>query len=122
MSAPTTAQFGAVEAMKNGDIDIENMRCEYDMRRRMIVERLRTMGLDCFEPEGAFYVFPSIQSTGYSSEEFCTQLLQKEHVAVVPGSAFGASGEGFVRISYSYSMKHLTDAMERIERFLHEKR
>ena len=76
----------------------------------------------CFEPEGAFYVFPSIQSTGYSSEEFCTQLLQKEHVAVVPGSAFGASGEGFVRISYSYSMKHLTDAMERIERFLHEKR
>ena len=120
MSAPTTAQFGAIEAMKNGDIDIENMRCEYDMRRRMIVERLRTMGLDCFEPEGAFYVFPSIQSTGLSSEEFCTRLLQEEHVAVVPGSAFGTSGEGFVRISYSYSMKHLTEAMERIEHFLHK--
>lgn len=121
MSAPTAAQFGAIEAMRNGDIDIENMRCEYDMRRRFIVERLRGMGLDCFEPEGAFYVFPSVQSTGMTSEEFCTRLIQEEHVAVVPGSAFGTSGEGFVRISYSYSLKHITEALDRIEHFLHKR-
>ncbi len=122
MSAPTTAQYGAIEAMKNGDIDIENMRCEYDMRRRLIVEGLRNMGLDCFEPEGAFYVFPSIQSTGLSSEEFCTRLLKDEHVAVVPGNAFGACGEGFVRISYSYSLKHINEALARMERFVHGSR
>lgn len=122
MSAPTTAQYGAIEAMKNGDIDIENMRCEYDMRRRLIVEGLRNMGLDCFEPEGAFYVFPSIQSTGLSSEEFCTRLLKDEHVAVVPGNAFGACGEGFVRISYSYSLKHINEALTRMERFVHGNR
>jgi aminotransferase len=118
MSAPTTAQYGAMEAMRHGDPDIARMRDEYDLRRRYIVHRLRTMGLDCFEPEGAFYVFPCIRSTGMTSEEFCTRMIQEEHVAVVPGSAFGASGEGFIRISYSYSLKHITEALDRMERFI----
>lgn len=118
MSAPTTAQYAAAEALKNGDIDIENMRCEYNLRRRLIVDGLREMGMECFEPEGAFYVFPSIQKSGLSSEEFCHKLLTEEHVAVVPGNAFGAGGEGFVRISYSYSLKHITEALSRIERFM----
>ncbi len=118
MSAPTLAQYAATEALKNGDIDIENMRCEYNLRRRLIVDGLREMGLECFEPEGAFYVFPSIQKSGLSSEEFCRKLLTEEHVAVVPGSAFGECGEGFVRISYSYSLKHITEALSRMERFL----
>ncbi len=118
MSAPTLAQYAAVEALKNGDIDIENMRCEYNLRRRLIVDGLREMGMECFEPEGAFYVFPSIQKSGLSSEDFCHKLLTEEHVAVVPGNAFGACGEGFVRISYSYSLKHITEALSRMERFL----
>lgn len=118
MSAPTLAQYAAIEALKNGDIDIENMRCEYNLRRRLIVDGLRGMGLECFEPEGAFYVFPSIQKSGLSSEDFCRRLLTEEHVAVVPGSAFGECGEGFVRISYSYSLKHITEALSRMERFL----
>lgn len=118
MSAPTTAQFGAMEAMRHGDPDVVKMRDEYDMRRRYIVDRLRAMGLDCFEPEGAFYVFPCIKSTGMTSEEFCTRMIQEEHVAVVPGSAFGTSGEGFIRISYSYSLKHITEALDRMERFI----
>lgn len=118
MSAPTLAQYAAIEALKNGDIDIENMRCEYNLRRRLIVDGLREMGLECFEPEGAFYVFPSIQKSGLSSEDFCRRLLTEEHVAVVPGSAFGECGEGFVRISYSYSLKHITEALSRMERFL----
>ncbi len=120
MCAPTTAQYAAIEAMKNGDGDVENMRSEYDMRRRLIVDELNKLGLTCFEPEGAFYVFPSIQSTGLSSEEFCRRLLEEKHVAVVPGNAFGDSGEGFVRISYCYSLKHITEALRRIAAFLKE--
>ncbi len=118
MCAPTTAQHAAIEALENGDEDVVTMRGQYDLRRRYIVDRLRNMGLSCFEPEGAFYVFPSIQKTGLSSEEFCSRLLKEKHVAVVPGNAFGDSGEGFVRISYCYSLKHITTAMDAIEDFL----
>lgn len=120
MSAPTTSQFAAIEALANGDEDIAGMREEYDMRRRYIVDSLNRLGLNCFEPEGAFYVFPSIQSTGLSSQDFCEKLIYGKRVAVVPGTAFGDSGEGFVRISYSYSVKHITEALERIEAFLQE--
>ena len=120
MSAPTTSQYAAIEALKNGDEDMEYMRGQYDMRRRLIVDGLTRMGLKCFEPEGAFYVFPSVRSTGLTSQEFCEKLIYSKHVAVVPGDAFGASGEGFVRISYSYSIKHITEALERIEAFLQE--
>ncbi len=120
MCAPTTAQYAAIEAMNNGDEDVEKMRGEYDMRRRYIVDELNKMGLTCFEPEGAFYVFPSIQSTGLSSEEFCERLLKEKHVAVVPGNAFGDSGEGFIRISYCYSIKHITEALRRMREFLEE--
>ena len=122
MSAPTTAQYAAIEAMRNGDSDIQYMRSQYDMRRRLIVDGFNKMGLTCFEPEGAFYVFPCIRSTGLSSEDFCEQLIYKEHVAVVPGPAFGAGGEGFVRVSYSYSIRHITEALHRIEHFLEELR
>ena len=118
MSAPTTAQYAAIEALKNGDGDIDYMRTQYDMRRRLVVNGFRDMGLSCFEPQGAFYVFPCIQSTGLGSEKFCEQLIFAEHVAVVPGTAFGDCGEGFVRVSYSYSVKHITEALKRIERFL----
>ncbi len=118
MSAPTTAQYAAIEALRNGDEDIAYMRKQYDMRRRLVVDGFRRMGLSCFEPQGAFYVFPCIKSVGLSSEEFCEQLLMSERVAVVPGNAFGDSGEGFVRVSYSYSVKHLTEALVRIERFI----
>ena len=120
MSAPTTAQYAAIEALRNGDIDIENMRSEYDMRRRFVVGSLNEMGLTCFNPEGAFYCFPCIRSTGLTSEEFCTRLLHSKRVALVPGSAFGESGEGYVRLSYSYSIKHLIRAMELIHEFLKE--
>ncbi len=120
MCAPTTAQYAAIEAMDNGDEDVENMRAEYDIRRRFIVDRLNRMGLTCFEPEGAFYVFPSVAVTGLSSEEFCQKLLVEKHVAVVPGTAFGDCGEGYVRISYCYSLKHITEAMNRLEEFLKE--
>ena len=120
MCAPTTAQYAAIEAMTGGDADVEKMRDEYDMRRRFIVDELNKLGLTCFEPEGAFYVFPSIQATGLSSEEFCRRLLEEKHVAVVPGNAFGDSGEGFVRISYCYSLKHITEALRRIGAFLKE--
>lgn len=118
MCAPTTAQYAATEALRDGDEDIEAMRNEYDMRRRLITDGLNKMGLHCFEPEGAFYVFPCIRSTGLTSEQFCEKLLYAEHVAVVPGTAFGESGEGFVRISYSYSIKHITEALRRIRRFI----
>lgn len=118
MCAPTTSQYAAIEALKNGDADIEEMRGQYDMRRRLLVDGLNRMGLDCFSPEGAFYVFPSIRSTGLSSNDFCMRLLEAERVAVVPGDAFGESGEGFVRISYSYSVNHLLEALKRIDRFL----
>ena len=120
MSAPTTAQYAAIEALQNGDFDIEEMREQYDMRRRLIVDAFNEMGLTCFEPKGAFYVFPCIKSTGLSSEEFASQLLMSKHVAVVPGNAFGESGEGFVRVSYSYSVQHIKEALDRIRAFLKE--
>ncbi len=120
MCAPTTAQHAAIEAMKNGSEDVETMRTEYDCRRRLILDLLREIGLDCFEPEGAFYVFPSIRSTGLTSEEFCRRLLTEKHVAVVPGTAFGDCGEGFVRISYCYSVQHIREALSRMGEFLRE--
>lgn len=120
MCAPTTSQYAAVTALRRCDADIEAMRSEYDMRRRFLVSSLNRMGLDCFEPEGAFYAFPSIRKTGLSSEEFCEKLLFGKKVAVVPGNAFGDSGEGHVRISYSYSIGHLSEALHRIELFLQE--
>ncbi len=118
MSAPTTSQYAAIEAMEHGDRDIETMKQEYDGRRRFLVEGFRKLGLDCFEPRGAFYVFPCIRSTGLTSEEFCDKFLAQEHVAVIPGSAFGPGGEGFVRACYAASMKNLTEALSRLERFL----
>lgn len=120
MCAPTLSQFAAIEAMRNGDEDVQMMRNEYNMRRRYLVDRLNAMGLSCFEPEGAFYAFPCIRSTGLTSEEFCEKLIYAKQVAVVPGSAFGDSGEGFIRISYSYSLKHITEALNRMEAFLEE--
>ena len=120
MSAPTTAQYAAIEALKNGDRDVNRMRDEYDMRRRLVVDSFNEMGLTCFEPLGAFYVFPCIKSTGLSSDEFCTRLIMEKHVAVVPGTAFGECGDGFVRVSYSYSLKHLKIALQRIREFIEE--
>ncbi len=120
MCAPTTAQYAAIEAMDNGDDDVASMRADYDQRRRLIVDELNRMGLTCFDPQGAFYVFPSIQITGMTSEEFCTMLLMEKHVAVVPGTAFGDCGEGFVRISYCYSIKHIVEALRRMREFLIE--
>ncbi len=122
MSAPTTAQFAAIEALKNGDDDIEMMREEYDGRRRLIVGGFRAMGLDCFEPEGAFYAFPSIKSTGLTSNDFCEKLLYSKKVAVIPGNAFGASGEGHIRCSYAYSLDSINEALNRIEAFVKENR
>ncbi|MFU0833489.1 MAG: Aminotransferase [Oscillospiraceae bacterium] len=118
MSAPTMAQYAAIEALKNGDGDIVSMRDQYDLRRKLVVEGFNSMGLSCFEPEGAFYVFPCIKSTGLTSEEFCEKLLYEEQVAVVPGNAFGDCGEGYVRVSYSYSIRHITEALSRIEHFI----
>lgn len=118
MSAPTTAQFAAVEALRSCDDDVEEMRREYNYRRRYIVDGFRAMGLSCFEPLGAFYVFPCIKSTGMTSEEFCQNLLEEEKVAVVPGNAFGESGEGFIRCSYAYSIENIQEALKRIERFV----
>ena len=120
MSAPTTAQLAAITALRDCEGEIVKMREEYDQRRRYLVEQFNRLGLACFEPKGAFYVFPSIQSTGMTSDQFCEELLQSKHVAVIPGNAFGASGEGFVRVSYSYSMEHLQEAVRRIEEFLKE--
>ena len=120
MCAPTTSQLAAVEALKNGDGDIEMMRAEYDKRRKYIVEELNRIGLPCFEPKGAFYVFPYIGGFGMSSEQFCERLLNEGKVAIVPGTAFGKGGEGYARISYAYSVKHITEAIERIERFVSE--
>lgn len=118
MSSPTTSQYAAIEALNNGDNDIESMKSQYDLRRRFIVDGFRKMGLYCFEPEGAFYVFPCIRSTGLTSNEFCEELLKKEKVAIIPGTAFGDCGEGFVRVSYSYSINHIKEALKRIERFI----
>ncbi|MBQ4050835.1 MAG: aminotransferase class I/II-fold pyridoxal phosphate-dependent enzyme [Oscillospiraceae bacterium] len=122
MCAPTTAQYAAIEALDNCEENIAQMRDEYNLRRRFIVDAFNRLGLDTFEPEGAFYVFPCIKSTGLSSEEFCEQLLYSKRVAVVPGNAFGQSGEGFVRVSYSYSVNHLTEAVRRIGEFLAERK
>lgn len=122
MSSPTTSQYAAIEALKHGDEDIEEMAAEYDGRRRILIDRLNDMGLHCFEARGAFYVFPSIQSTGLSSEEFCKQLLEKKKVAVIPGNAFGTSGEGHVRISYAYSIETINKALDKMEEFLKELR
>lgn len=118
MCAPTTAQYAAVEALRHGDDAVEAMREEYDMRRRLIVSGFNRLGLTCREPKGAFYAFPCIRSTGLSSDEFCERLLYSERVAVVPGTAFGASGEGFIRASYCYSVDHIKEALRRIEVFL----
>ena len=118
MCAPTTSQYAAVEALRNGDADVEMMRDAYDARRRFLVTRLREMGLPCFEPYGAFYVFPCIKSLGMTSDEFANKLLQEEKLAVVPGTAFGDCGEGFLRISYAYSVEKLKIALERLERFV----
>ncbi|MBQ0110862.1 MAG: aminotransferase class I/II-fold pyridoxal phosphate-dependent enzyme [Oscillospiraceae bacterium] len=120
MCAPTTAQYAAVEALKNGDDDIFKMKQEYNARRRLIVNGFNKMGLTCFEPLGAFYIFPCIKSTGMSSDEFCEKLLYSKKVAVVPGNAFGECGEGFVRASYCYSVEHIKEALKRIEEFLSE--
>ena len=118
MCAPTTSQYAAIEALRNGDEAVAAMREEYDMRRRLIVNGFNKLGLSCREPKGAFYAFPCIRSTGMTSEEFCEKLLYSEKVAIVPGTAFGESGEGFVRASYCYSTEHILEALRRIERFL----
>ena len=120
MSAPTTSQYAAITALRQCDDQIEMMRDEYNRRRRYVVKALNDMGLTCFEPRGAFYVFPSIQISGLTSSEFCEQLLREKEVAIIPGSAFGASGEGYARISYAYSVDHLQTAMKRIREFLTE--
>ena len=118
MCAPTNSQYAAVEALRHGDEDVAMMRTAYDQRRRYLLHAFKEMGLSCFEPFGAFYVFPCIKEFGMSSDEFATRLLEEEHVAVVPGSAFGDCGEGFVRISYAYSLENLKVAMERLSRFV----
>jgi len=118
MSAPTTAQWAAIEALENGLHAVERMRAEYDERRQFIVQGFRAIGLSCFEPRGAFYCFPRISDLGMTSDEFCTALLEVERVAVVPGSAFGDSGEGFIRVSYAYSIDSIKKALERIDRFV----
>ena len=118
MSSPTTSQFAAIEALKNGDEDIKMMVDEYNRRRRYIYNSLKSLGIDSFEPEGAFYIFPNIKEFGMSSDEFCEKLLYNYKCAIIPGNAFGAGGEGFARISYAYSIKHITQALERIEAFV----
>ena len=118
MCAPTTSQYAGIEALRNGDDDIEYMKDSYDQRRRLIHSELKRMGLDSFEPEGAFYIFPNIGKFGMSSEEFCEKLLYSKHVAIVPGTAFGVSGEGFARFSYAYSVEHIKKALVRIEQFI----
>lgn len=118
MCAPTTSQYAAVEALKNGDKDVEMMREAYNQRRRFLVKALRDMGMDCYEPQGAFYVFPSIKKYHMTSDEFALRLLEEEKVAVVPGTAFGDCGEGYLRISYAYSLNDLKRALERLERFV----
>ena len=122
MCAPTTSQYAAVEALRNGDDDVATMREAYDQRRRYLVTRLNEMGMPCFEPKGAFYVFPCIKEFGMTSDEFATTLLQEEKVAVVPGTAFGDCGEGFLRISYAYSIENLKVALDRIENFVRRRK
>lgn len=120
MSAPTTAQYAAIEAMEHGDQDVVEMRKVYDMRRRLVVDGFNKLGLTCFEPEGAFYCFPCIRSSGLNSDDFAQKLLESQKVAVVPGNAFGDCGEGFIRVSYCYSTEHLQEALCRIGMFLEE--
>lgn len=122
MSAPTTAQYAAIEALQNGAADISKMVAQYDARRRIMVDGFRKIGLDCFEPKGAFYAFPCIKSSGLTSSDFCEKLLYSQRVAIIPGTAFGASGEGFVRASYCYSVAHIKEAIERIDAFMKELR
>ena len=122
MCAPTTSQWAAVEAIRNCDDSIDNMRKEYDMRRRVMRKGFLDMGLDCFDAEGAFYLFPSIESTGLSSDEFCERLLFEEKVAVVPGTAFGKCGEGHIRCSYAYSIDEIKKALKKIAHFVEKVR
>lgn len=122
MCSPTTAQFAAIEALKNGDESVSKMVKEYNRRRRVLVDGFRKLGLDCFEPLGAFYVFPCIKSTGMTSDEFCEKLLLQEKVLAVPGNAFGECGEGFIRACYASSMENIMEALKRIEKFLNEVR
>ncbi len=117
MSSPTTSQYAAIEALKNGEEAVKSMVCEYDDRRKIITDAFNQMGYTCFSPLGAFYIFPCIKSSGLTSEEFCERLLREQKVALVPGTAFGESGEGFVRVSYAYSVKQITEATERIAKF-----
>lgn len=121
MCSPTASQYAAIEAIKNGDEDIARMREEYNYRRKVIVDGFRKIGLSCFEPEGAFYVFPSVKSVGLSSDAFAESLLRKEKIAVVPGTAFGDSGEGFIRCSYAYSIANINEALDRIDHFVNGK-
>ena len=118
MAAPTTSQYAAIEAMRSCDDEVEEMRTAYNQRRRFLVHEFQRMGIECFEPEGAFYIFPSIKKFGMTSEEFATKLLNEEKVAIVPGSAFGACGEGYLRVSYAYSIEELKEALGRLERFI----
>ena len=122
MCAPTTSQYAAMEAMRNGEEDVRIMRDAYNGRRRYLMHRFREMDLKCFEPFGAFYIFPCIKEFGLSSEEFAMRFLEEEKVAVVPGTAFGASGEGYLRISYAYSLEELKEALDRLERFVRKLR
>lgn len=122
MCAPTTSQYAAIEAMKNGDEDVAKMREAYDQRRRFLLNAFKEMGLECFEPYGAFYVFPCIKEFGMTSDEFATRFLEEEKVAAVPGTAFGDSGEGYLRISYAYSLERLKEAMDRLKRFVEKLR
>jgi aminotransferase len=118
MCAPTTSQYAAIEALRNGDDDVAEMRESYNQRRRFVMHKLGEMGLPCFEPQGAFYVFPCIKEFGMGSEEFAERLLKEEKVAIVPGTAFGDSGEGYLRISYAYSIDNLREALGRLEKFV----
>ena len=122
MSSPTVSQYAAVEALTHCEREVNNMVSEYNVRRRLLVDSFNKMGLECFNPEGAFYVFPCIKSTGMTSEEFCEELLNEQKVAVVPGNAFGESGEGFICVSYAYSLKHLMEALKRIEIFIRNRK
>lgn len=122
MAAPTTSQYAGIDALKNCDDDVIEMRESYNQRRRYLLKKMEELDIPCFEPFGAFYIFPNISQFGMTSEEFATKLVQEERVAVVPGSAFGESGEGFVRISYAYSLDSLKKAIERLERFVHKLR
>ena len=120
MSAPTTSQYAAIEALRYGDNDVEVMKNSYMARRNFITNGFNKLGLETFLPQGAFYVFPCIKSTGLSSDEFCEKLLESQKVACVPGCAFGTAGEGFIRVSYAYSIEHIKEALSRIEKFLEE--